>query len=103
MKVFLRILAAAACTTSLITGANAYIKGPSVQPQVQVSDEVIFSEIATKFCEYVADGVEPTRAGVRTRHSLPQYTERVAELHKAGTFVEDFEVAVLNECQGLFQ
>ena len=103
MKVFLRILAATACTTSLITGASAYLQGSTVQPQARVSDEVIYSNIATTFCEYIADGVEPARAGVRTRKALPQYSVRVTEMHNAGTFLEDFEVAVLNECHELFQ
>ena len=102
MKPFFRVVLAIASTAALISGANAYIKGPSVQPQARVSDEVIFTNISTTFCEYIADGVEPVRAGVRTRKALPQYTVRITEMHKAGTFLEDFEVAVISECPELF-
>ena len=103
MNFIQRSTLAAISIAAIISGGKYIIGQPmavAATPQVSVSTEQIYAELAAKACEYLLDGVEPKRAGIRAGQDLPQYAQAIKEAVTSdfAQYKEDITLAILDEC-----
>ena len=103
MNFIQRSAVAAISIAAIISGGKSIIGQPmasAATPQVSVSPEQMYTELAAKACEYLLDGVEPKRAGIRAGQDFPQYGQAIKEAATSNfaQYKEDITLAIVNEC-----